>query len=171
MEPKTHTAAFSVRWMIRRDMDEVLGIEQASFPIPWTEEDFLQCLRQRNCIGMIAERNEQVVGFMIYEMHKEKLHIVNFAVHPSWRRQGVGAAMVKKLVSKLSGHTRYAIDAYIRETNLGALLFGRSQGFIGVRVLRDYYDVVAEDAIVMQYRLVAAASEPPVFTNRITQYL
>src|SRR5213078_3611073 len=72
-----------IRWMIRRDMPEVLQAEQESFEYAWTEEDFLKCLRQRNCIGMVAEHTEKVVGFMIYELHKSKLHILNFAVHPS----------------------------------------------------------------------------------------
>src|SRR5205807_3563325 len=72
-----------IRWMIRRDMPEVLQTEQESFEYAWTEEDFLRCLRQRNCIGMVAEQGEKVVGFMIYELHKAKLHILNFAVHPT----------------------------------------------------------------------------------------
>ena len=55
-----------IRWMIRRDMPEVLQTETQSFEFAWTEEDFLRCLRQRNCIGMVAEQGEQVVGFMIY---------------------------------------------------------------------------------------------------------
>src|SRR5437867_2420708 len=69
-----------IRWMIRRDMPEVLHAEQQSFEFAWTEEDFLRCLRQRNCIGMVAEQSEKVVGFMIYELQKAKLHILNFAV-------------------------------------------------------------------------------------------
>jgi ribosomal-protein-alanine N-acetyltransferase len=55
-----------IRWMIRRDMPEVLHTEQGAFEYAWTEEDFLRCLRQRNCIGMVAEQGEKVVGFMIY---------------------------------------------------------------------------------------------------------
>src|SRR4051794_39786908 len=62
-----------IRWMIRRDMPEVLAIEHASFDFPWGEEEFLRVLRQRNCIGMVAEHGERVVGFMIYELHKSKL--------------------------------------------------------------------------------------------------
>ncbi len=56
-----------IRWMIRRDMQEVLQTEQESFHVPWTEDDFLHCLRQRNCIGMVAESGDQVVGHVIYE--------------------------------------------------------------------------------------------------------
>src|SRR5271168_1726673 len=76
-----------IRWMIRRDMPEVLAIEHASFEFPWCEEEFLRVLRQRNCIGMVAEYGERVVGFMIYELHKNKLHVLDFATHPEFRRQ------------------------------------------------------------------------------------
>src|SRR5437868_11165947 len=90
-----------IRWMIRRDMPEVLQTEQQSFEFAWTEEDFLRCLRQRNCIGMVAEQGERVVGFMIYELHKQKLHILNFAVHPQFRRHGVALRMVRRLSARL----------------------------------------------------------------------
>jgi len=142
-----------IRWMIRRDMPEVLQTEQESFEYSWTEEDFLRCLRQRNCIGMVAEQGEKVVGFMIYELHKAKLHILNFAVHPPFRRGGIGAQMVAKLISKLSSHRRTRITLEVRETNLGAQLFFRAQGFKAVRVLRSFYEDSGEDAFLMEYRL------------------
>src|SRR5215217_8821257 len=86
-----------IRWMIRRDMPEVLQTEQQSFEFAWTEEDFIRCLRQRNCIGMVAEHGERVVGFMIYELHKTRLHILNFAVAPDVRRRAIGRQMIEKL--------------------------------------------------------------------------
>ncbi|MCA9111114.1 MAG: GNAT family N-acetyltransferase, partial [Planctomycetaceae bacterium] len=95
-----------IRWLIRRDMPEVLRIEQESFEFPWTEEDFLCCLRQRNCIGMVAERDHQIVGFMIYELHKARLNILNFCVAPEFRRQGVGTQMIVRLIDKLSQQRR-----------------------------------------------------------------
>ena len=72
-----------IRWMIRRDMADVLRIERASFEQEWSEEDFLNCLRQRNCIGMVAEHDNEVVGFMVYGLHKSRLQIMNFSVAPS----------------------------------------------------------------------------------------
>ena len=160
-----------IRWMIRRDMPEVLQIEQDSFDYSWTEEDFLRCLRQRNCIGMVAEHDDRVVGFMIYELHKNKLHILNFAVHPSARRLGIGGQMVAKLVNKLSTHRRQKISLAVRETNLAAQLFFRSQEFKAVKVLRDYYEDSGEDAFLMQYRFAGDTSEDEDdAVNRITQY-
>jgi len=160
-----------IRWMIRRDMPEVLLTEQESFDYSWTEEDFLRCLRQRNCIGMVAEFNEKVVGFMIYELHKTKLHILNFAVHPRFRRLGIGQQMVSKLIGKLSSHRRTRVTLAVRETNLNAQLFFRAQDFRAVKVLRSYYEDSGEDAFQMQYRIagdVMEEVEEPV--NRVAQF-
>ena len=160
-----------IRWMIRRDMPEVLQTEQQSFEYAWTEEDFLRCLRQRNCIGMVAEQGEKVVGFMIYELHKAKLHILNFAVGPTCRRSGVGAQMVAKLISKLSSHRRTRITLEVRETNLVAQLFFRKQDFRAVRVLRAFYEDSGEDAFLMEYRFGDDIGDDAVESvNRIAQY-
>jgi len=164
-------ARVHIRWMIRRDMPEVLQAEQLSFEYAWTEEDFLRCLRQRNCIGMVAEHGEKVVGFMIYELHKNKLHILNFAVHPAWRRHGVGAQMVSKLISKLSSHRRTRITLEVRETNLDAQLFFRKQEFRAVKVLRAFYEDSGEDAFLMEYRFGdEVGDEFDEAVNRIAQY-
>jgi ribosomal-protein-alanine N-acetyltransferase len=138
--------------MIRRDMNEILQIEAESFEFPWSEEEFIRCLRQRNCIGMVAELDDKVVGYMIYELHKNRLHILNFAVAACFRRRGIGARMVAKLAGKLTPQRRSRILLEVRETNLAAQLFFRSRGFRAVSVLRDYYDDTTEDAYVMQYR-------------------
>jgi ribosomal-protein-alanine N-acetyltransferase len=145
-----------IRWMIRRDMTAVLQIEKHSFEFPWTEDEFIRCLRQRDCIGMVAERSEQVVGFMIYELHKNRIHILSFAVHPEFRRQGVGRAMIDKLVSKLAYQRRNRIVLEVRETNLHAQLFFRQLGFRATSVLRSFYEDTPEDAFLMQYRTTSA---------------
>lgn len=152
----THSSPVSlrthVRWMIRRDMPEVLDIENESFEFPWQEEDFIRCLRQRNVIGMVAEQEDRVVGFMIYELHKSKLHLLNFAVAKPNRRKGVGRQMIQKLVGKLSTQRRTRIVLEVRETNLAAQLFFQKCTFRAVTVLRDFYEDSPEDAYVMQFR-------------------
>ncbi len=141
-----------IRWMIRRDMPEVLAIEGESFEFPWLDDDFVRCLRQRNCIGMVAEHDDRVVGFMIYELHKARIHVLNFAVAEAYRRRGVGSQMVAKLSAKLSMQRRTRVVLEVRETNLAAQLFFRENGFRAVSVLRSYYADTPEDAYVMQYR-------------------
>lgn len=123
----TEQSRAHIRWMIRRDMSEVQRIETACFEHPWTDEDFLRCLKQRNCIGMVAEIGDSIGGFMIYELHKNRLHILDFAVQPAFQRQGIGQQMVSKLLGKLSSHRRTKITLEIRESNLAAQLFSGSK--------------------------------------------
>ncbi len=162
-----------IRWMIRRDMSEVLEIERGSFEFAWTEEDFLSCLRQRNCIGMVAERQERIVGFMIYELLKTQLHLLNFAVGPNSRGMGVGTQMVSKLIGKLSQQRRQEIILEVRETNLIAQKFFRSVGLQATGVMRHHYIDTDEDAYVMKYRMYEGSSlllPESVVTNRVSQY-
>jgi len=166
---QTQEVRVHIRWMIRRDMPEVLAIEAESFEFPWLEEDFIRCLKQRNCIGMVAEHDDRVVGFMIYELNKTRIHVLNFAVAGQQRRRGVGTQMIAKLIGKLSVQRRTRITLEVRETNLPAQLFFRSGGFRAVSVLRDFYDDTPEDAYLMQYRYHPEKSDILPAVNRIAR--
>ena len=147
-----------LRWMIRRDMPEVLSIEQEAFEFPWLDEDFTRCLRQRNCIGMVAEVGDSVVAFMIYELHRTRLQVLNFAVRRSHRRLAIGTQMMGKLFAKLSIERRDRILLEVRERNLPAQLFFRSLGYRAISVLKDFYEDSTEDAYLMQYQSPEAAT-------------
>lgn len=166
------TVNVQIRWMIRRDMAEVIQIERSSFEYHWTEADFLHCLRQRNCIGMVAEQGNKVVGFMIYELFKNRLHVLNFAVAADARHTGVGRQMIDKLIGKLSQQRRDFITLEVRETNLDAQLFFRAQGFNAVQVLRDHYQDTSEDAYLMQYAIGGTSGKSHAFNpaNRIADF-
>ncbi len=155
-----------IRWMVRRDMPEVLGIERGSFEHSWSEEDFIRCLRQRNCTGMVAEHDEKVVGFMIYELHKDRLLLLNIAVDPNARRSTVGKQMIEKLKGKLHPERRKKAVVYVRESNLAAQSFFKSQGYHATSVVRDFYDDVNEDAYVFEYGIVRATKQE--LKNRIS---
>lgn len=141
-----------IRWMIRRDMSRMLEIAGGCFEFPWSENDYIRCLRQRNCIGMVAESGDRVLGFMIYELHMNRIHLLNFAVDPAAARKSIGSQMIAKLVSKLSLTRRSRIMVEVRETNVAAQCFFRAMGFKAVSVLHDFYEDTDEDAYLMQYR-------------------
>jgi [ribosomal protein S18]-alanine N-acetyltransferase len=147
------TANTHIRWMIRRDMPTVLNIEWACFEFPWDEEAFMGCLRNRNCIGMVTERDDEIVGYMLYELHRPYIRLLNFAVHPSHHRSGVGAAMVDKLLGKLSEQRRKRIELEIRETNLNAQLFFRQMGFVCTHTMSRFYADTDEDAYAFKYTM------------------
>lgn len=153
---ENETIDCQIRWLIRRDMHEVLAIEHKSFQFPWTEEEFLRCLRQRNCIGTVAESTgfgSTIQGFMVYELHKQSLRLLNFAVSPGSRRRGVGSQMVQRLVDKLKQKRRTEIYIEVRETNVPAQIFFSKRGFRAISTLKNHYDDTSEDAYLMRYRL------------------
>jgi ribosomal-protein-alanine N-acetyltransferase len=156
----------SIRWLIRRDMPTVLAIEAASYDRPWTEDDFLSALRQRNNIGMVAEHDECVVGFMVYRFEHTQIDLLNLAVHPQLCRRGIGRRMVAKLVSKLGSHPhrgRDTVAVRVRESNLAGQLFFRSLGFRAARCVdRGYYEDTGEDAYLMRYRIERPDAEATV---------
>lgn len=156
LAPQKPLRQVHVRWMIRADMPEVLAIENGSFEFPWSEEDFVRCLRQRNCIGLVAEcmTTERILGFVVYELHRNRLHIINLAVAAGLRKQQVGRQIMDKLKAKLSPVRRNRIMAEVRESNLSAQLFFKAEGFRAISVLRDFYDEqdTTEDAYLFQFR-------------------
>lgn len=163
----------SIRWLIRRDMPEVLRIERESFEFPWTDEDFVGCLRQRNCIGMVCEWEHEIVGFMVYELHKSAFRILNLAVDPMLRRVGIGRQMIERLRDKLSQQRRSEMQTEVRERNIDAQRFFKAMGFSCIETIRTPYEDTDEDAYVMRYTVDRRedTSSPYHPKNRISEYL
>jgi len=128
----------SARWMFRRDLPEVLAIETESFGHPWTEAELLQILRQRNCLGLVAEIGHRVAGFVIYEVAADHICIHNLAVAMSRRGQGAGTALIGEIIKKLGARRRIVAD--VSEYNLEAQLFFRAVGFRATEILRRHYE-------------------------------
>jgi [ribosomal protein S18]-alanine N-acetyltransferase len=148
-----------ISWMIRANMPSVLAIENTVFSHPWSEDDFIACLRQRNCIGLVAKIDDIVVGYVIYELHKNRLHLLNMAVVPGFWKMGAGTALINKLKAKLNHDRRNRIVLEVRETNLHAQLFFKRHGFMAISVLKGFYPDGKEDAYLFQYRHVATQAE------------
>lgn len=151
---------FSIRWAIRKDLSQFLEIENHSFQHPWTEEDFLHNLRKRNVIAMaaVAETSTQVdtvLGFVLYELKKTSLDILNLAVHKDHRRHHVGTGILNRMKDKLHIQRRQHIYVRLSEYNDVGHVFLRSQGFKALRVLRDYYEFItpAQDAYLFGYSI------------------
>lgn len=114
---------YHVRWMIRRDLPEIIEMDNV------TESEMLAWLRQRNVIGMVAEIDNTIVGYYIYELHKTNVTVLKLFVKKENRRGKVGTALIDKLFSKLSNNRRNFIRIKIDEYNLSAQLFLKACGF------------------------------------------
>lgn len=142
-----------VRRQTVKDLQAIIAIENQVFDDPWTEEDFIACQTQRNCIGIVSvDEDERVYGYMFYELNKNVLHILNFVVHPDFRRRRVGRKMIGELTRKLSRSFRTRITMELREANLPAQQFLRACGFRATALMKGFWDD-NEDAYQMTYRL------------------
>ena len=128
-----------MRWMIRRDLREVVAIDEAAIVGNWTEGDYRACLRDRNTIGQVVEIADLVAGFIIYELHRNRLHITRIAVDPAFQVKAVGRTMVERLINKLHEKRRTTLNAYVPERELDAQLFLKALGFKATATFDDYY--------------------------------
>lgn len=142
-----------IRWLIRRDMPQVLGIENECFEYPWNKSDFANVLRQSFTIGLVAEYQEMIVGYIIYQLLPGRISIMNLAVKSSMHRSGIGQQMLDLLKAKLKEQNRKQIHTLVRETNLPAHLFLKSQGFRAVKVNKLEYIDSHEDSYLFEYNL------------------
>lgn len=143
----------TIRWMVNADLPEILDIEFNCFENPWSGKAFHAAKKNRDVVVMVADIEGQVVGYMVYELHKHFINVLNFAVHYEFRRKGVGRAMVAKLLDKLCREKRNKITLKVRDTNLGGQNFYKALGFKAVSVLYGAYSDSDDAAYLFEYNL------------------
>lgn len=162
------------RWGLRSDISAIHAINAASFEGDgWTPDDFLRALRQRNCISLVATGLDMtVMGYVVYELHRDHLHVLSLAVAPELRGRGVGSAIIAKMKYKVVSHRRESLRVPVVETNTPTLLFLRNRGLRAANFDRGA-EVGTPGVIQMVYRPPAREWEnyggEPI--NRIRSYL
>ena len=129
----------SIRWMIRRDTQQVLEIDSDRFGVDaMNERELVYLLRQRNAIGMVIENDNEIVGYMIYMLEKTYILLERIAV--KYERYGIGTALIDRLKRKIGNERqRNRLVAVIPENYLGAQLFARAMGLRCNRVSRGVF--------------------------------
>ncbi|MGH2463628.1 MAG: ribosomal protein S18-alanine N-acetyltransferase [Candidatus Limnocylindria bacterium] len=144
------TAAVGVGPMRPDDIPAVLEIERASFSTPWPPEAFTQELtHNRLARYTVARQGEAVVGYAGVWLMVDEAHITTFAVHPGWRRQGIGRRLMDALliVASEMGAARMTLE--VRISNLAAQALYRAYGFEIAGRRERYYTDDGEDAYIM----------------------
>lgn len=141
-----------LRWMTEKDLDRVYALEQKCSENPWGPMEFADVLMHSNCVGMVVEYKQQIIGYLIYETYDNSLAITNIAVLPEFRRKGVASQMVARLACRLTCGARNRMTLEVRESNLSAQLFFRSLGFKAVHIRRASEENGNEDIYCMQYQ-------------------
>lgn len=158
----------TLRWFNEHDIPTIVKIEQAIYAEPWSKEEFSECLKQRNCVGAVAEHNRKIVGYVVYEIHSKFLTILNLATSDGFRRKAVASRMVKSIKEKLAPDHCTSIYVRIHERNTEAIQFLVSQDFYAVGVIRNYFGEYS-DAYEMRHQL--PLFDQWAYYNRIAKYI
>lgn len=142
---------YIIRWLIRRDLDEIIEIEEDSFEYPWNKNDFVESLRKSNTIGFVAEQNEIIIGYLIYALNKNNIEILNLAVKRDFRRNKVGTSLINKVKSKLIGN-RNRSKACLIDSNLVGHLFLKSNNFKAIDIIKNKYENINNDCYKFVYK-------------------
>lgn len=141
------------------DLDEVLEIERASFSMPWSRGAFTyEIERNRVARCWVTREDDRVAGYLCLWEVVDELHITNVAVHPAYRRRGIGRAMLAAVLEDAVRRSLSLVGLEVRPTNDEARALYESFGFRVVGRRRGYYYDTGEDALVMEARLPTAVS-------------
>jgi ribosomal-protein-alanine N-acetyltransferase len=142
----------TIRAMTEADLEEVLAIENDSFPLPWNRDHFLDELRSGHAFPLIAlDQEEKIIGYICPRLLLDEGHIFNVAVRRVFRGKGVARLLVDKVVSDCREGGGTVVFLEVRHSNEAAIALYRQLGFVETGRRRNYYEH-GEDAILMEYK-------------------
>jgi [ribosomal protein S18]-alanine N-acetyltransferase len=129
----------------------VTEIEQLCFPTPWSRQLFLDELQKKDiCFWKAALLpGGRVIGYMGYWRIIDEAHITNLAVHPQFRRTGLGRGLVAEILKDAAARGCDKATLEVRPSNQAAVSLYESFGFSPVALRPRYYSDDQEDALLM----------------------
>ena len=145
---------FVVERMTLEDLDQVMEIEEASFPTPWPRRIFEGEVGSPRTFTRVMKIEGRVIGYIIAWMVYDEVHVLNLAVHPDYRKRGIGETLLRGcLMHFLRRGAKFAL-LEVRRSNEEAKRLYEKLGFKQMGVRRRYYADTGEDAIIMVLRMV-----------------
>ncbi len=137
--------------MEKSDLSTVMEIERQSFTFPWPEIAFKQGARQANphCHFIVARTDRVPIAFINFSIVEDDVHITNFAVSPTYRRQNVGKYLLARSLEYINAQGGRIVFLEVRSSNLPALNLYRQFGFRIADFRRKYYPDDGEDAYIL----------------------
>lgn len=140
---------FVIRELDRSHVPQVLEIERACYPAPWSESAFNHEITSEVSVALVAVDRESVAGFLVGWIAADQVHVANIAVAAGYRRRGVGTGMMLRLLDEAVRRGCASSSLEVRESNLAARAMYIRLGYHAVALRKSYYSNPAEDAVVM----------------------
>lgn len=147
------TQGLTIRRAGLADVTAIWAIEKASFPTPWSRLSFLAELTQRASHTLVAgppsPQPWKTWGYVIFWIVSDEMHILNLAVHPQHRRQGIARALLLEAIDQGKGWGARTIWLEVRPSNTPARALYESVGFKEMGRRHHYYEDTREDALLL----------------------
>lgn len=144
------TETITFRLMREEDLDQVMAIENASYPTPWSRGAFVrEIVENVTATYVVAIQDEAIVAYAGMWTLLDEGHITNIAVHPDHRRRGLGLATLCELARRAQRQGASRLTLEVRPSNRGAQELYRRAGFEVRGLRRRYYSDTGEDAVIM----------------------
>jgi ribosomal-protein-alanine N-acetyltransferase len=134
-----------------RDLPAIEEIEQRSYATPWSRSMFAGELSKPSsiCLGAFDGPTGKLAGYLIISRYVDAWHVMNLAVAPALRRQGIATALLERLFTQTAGESRRGYTLEVRVSNDAAIKLYEQMGFKARGIRRGYYTDNREDALIM----------------------
>lgn len=132
---------------IEKDAEFIAEIERHCFSTPWTAEQVKSS--DDSTVFFLAKVNEKVVGYGGMYTVLDEGYVTNIGVLPDFRRQGIGAKIVNKLIDFSKEKALSFLSLEVRVSNIAAIKLYDSFGFKEVGKRKNFYNKPKEDALIM----------------------
>jgi len=129
---------------------QVAELEKICFSDPWSERSVASELNNPLSCWLVAEDGTSVAGYIGSQTVIDESDMMNVAVHPDFRRQGIAEALVKALVEALKERGSHCLTLEVRASNAPAIALYEKLGFGQVGRRKNYYRNPREDALILR---------------------
>ena len=131
-------------------VSQVAQLEQLCFSMPWSENSIRYELTNPLALWLVAVDGDMVAGYVGSQSVMGEADMMNLAVLPDYRRQGIGEMLVKRLVEELTANAVSSLTLEVRASNTGAIELYNKLGFSRVGRRPNYYKNPKEDALILR---------------------
>ena len=136
--------------MQARHVPQIAALERLCFSDPWNEAAVGGELENPLSLWLVAEQNGAVLGYVGSQMVPPEADMMNIAVAPEARRQGIAEALVLALIRALDVCGVTSLTLEVRVSNLPARTLYEKLGFAAVGLRKNYYFHPKEDACILR---------------------
>ena len=137
------------RPLTRDDADAVAAIEEKSFAMPWSRADFWREANNELATYIVGELDGKVVAYAGAWVSFNQAEVMNVAVEPELRGQGIGTILFGELIKAVKERGATAITLEVRPSNTAAVKLYENFGLKSVGRRKGYYLDNGEDALIM----------------------